>query len=259
MLTGPVARLAAYIWRTLRTGVGFGVFGVGALVLAVVFPFLAWLPGDRERRAQRVVHWMFRLWVWFATVLGLLRVRWHGRERLRGSSPCVVVANHPTLIDIVLLIACMPQADCVVKSAAWKNPFLRWVLRAAGYVRNDGGSALIDDCVARVALGRWLVLFPEGTRSPSRRLGPLHRGAAHVALRAQAPLLPVVITCEPPTLMKGQKWYDVPDRTAQFTVQVSEPITATDVPSPASAALAARQLTGDIRARFEEKLQHVGA
>ena len=48
---------------------------------------------------------MFRLWVWFATVLGLLRVSWHGRERLRGPSPCVVVANHPTLIDIVLLIA----------------------------------------------------------------------------------------------------------------------------------------------------------
>ena len=80
-----------------------------------------------------------------------------------------------------------------------------------------------------------------------------------MALRAQAPLLPVVITCEPPTLMKGQKWYDVPSRTAQFTVQVSEPITATDVPAPASAALVARQLTGDLRARFEEKLQHVGA
>jgi len=259
MLTGPVARLAAYIWRTFRTGIGFGVFGLGALVIAAFFPLLAWLPGDRERRAQRVVHQTFRLWVWFATVLGLLRVRWHGRERLRGPSPCVVVANHPTLIDIVLLIACMPQADCVVKSAAWKNPFLRWVLRAAGYVRNDRGSALIDDCAARVAHGRWLVLFPEGTRSPLRRLGPFHRGAAHVALRAQAPLLPVVITCEPPTLMKGQKWYHVPNRTAQFTVQVGEPIAATELPSPAATALAARQLTGDIRTLFEERLQHAGA
>jgi hypothetical protein len=128
----------------------------------------------------------------------------------------------------------MPQADCVVKSAAWKNPALRWVLRAAGYVRNDGGSALVDDCVAR---GLWSLarVFPEGTRSPSRRLGP--RTAARRTWpcgrrRRCCPSrhLRAAHTDEGPEVVRRAQ------PTAQFTVQVSEPITATDVPAPASAA-----------------------
>lgn len=254
-------RRAAYLWRVFRTGLGFGVFGAGALIVALcVFPLVARLPGDRERRAQRLVHLTFRLWVWLSTGLGLLRVRWNGTERLREQPPCVVVANHPTLIDIVLLIACMPQADCVVKNAAWRNPFLRWVVTGAGYIRNDGGGTLIDTCASRVRRGRWLVLFPEGTRSPAQRLGPFHRGAAHVALRSGAPLLPVVITCDPPTLTKGQKWYDVPERAVQFTVQVGERIGPGEltVADPRE-GVAARRLTAEMRVLYEQKLLHVRA
>jgi 1-acyl-sn-glycerol-3-phosphate acyltransferase len=256
-----VAKRAAYLWRTLRTALGFGVFGLGALMVSLcVFPLLAWAPGDRERRAQHVVHRMFRLWVWFATTLGLIRVRWHGVERLREQPPCIVVANHPSLIDIVLLIACMPQADCVVKKAAWRNPFLRGVVTGAGYIRNEGGGTLIDTCAGYVRRGRWLVLFPEGTRSPAQRLGPLHRGAAHVALRSGVPLLPVVITCDPPALMRGQKWYDVPDRVIQFTVQVGEPIAPRDAGEQLSRdSVVARRLTAELRMYYEQGLPYACA
>jgi 1-acyl-sn-glycerol-3-phosphate acyltransferase len=256
-----VARQAAYLWRTLRTALGFGAFGAGALMVSLcVFPLLAWVPGDRERRAQQVVHRMFRLWVWFATILGLIRVRWQGVERLRGQPPCIVVANHPSLIDIVLLIACMPQADCVVKKAAWRNPVLGGAVRGAGYIRNEGGGALIDTCASYVRRGRWLVLFPEGTRSPAQRLGALHRGAAHVALRSGVPLLPVVITCDPPTLMKGQKWYHVPDRVIQFTVQVGEPIAPRDAGEQLSRdGVVARRLTAELQTCYEQGLHHACA
>jgi 1-acyl-sn-glycerol-3-phosphate acyltransferase len=249
-----------YLWRTVRTGLGFGIFGIGALVVALgIFPLVRWLPGDADRHAQWIVHLTFRSWIWFATGLGLLRVQWYNAERFRSALPCVVVANHPTLIDIVLLIALLPQADCVVKSAAWRNPFLRRVVAGAGYIRNDGGATLVETCAARVRQGRWLVLLPEGTRSPAHRLAPFHRGAAHVAVRSGAPLLPVVITCDPPTLMKGEKWYHVPDRTVQFTVQVGEPIWARQsMEVPVSEGLAARQLTAEIREVYERRLLHVG-
>ena len=114
---------------------GFGVFGAGALIIGLaVLPLVHAIPGDRERRVQRIIHQTFRLWVWFATALRLFRVQWNGVERLCAYPPCIVVANHPTLIDIVLLISRMPQADCVVKRAAWRNPFLRWIVRPAGYI-----------------------------------------------------------------------------------------------------------------------------
>jgi 1-acyl-sn-glycerol-3-phosphate acyltransferase len=237
--------------------VGFAVFGLGAIVVALgIFPLLRWVPGDPERRAQRLVHWAFRAWVRFVCSIGLLRVRWLGHERLPLRGPAVIAANHPTLIDVVLLIARLPQADCVVKSAAWHNPFLRWVVAGAGYIRNDEGAALVETCVARVRQGRCLVLFPEGTRSPARSVAPLRRGAAHVALRARVPLIPVTITCEPPTLLKGDPWYRVPDRIVDVTIEVGEPLWP-DV--SASESLAARLVTGEMRKVYEGRRVRAGA
>jgi len=257
---GQVAGQAAYVSRLIRTGLGFVVFGIGALVVALgIFPVIRQLPGDRDRHAQRIVHVMFRCWIRFATAIRLLRVTWVNTQRFRDAGPYVVIANHPTLIDVVLIIAHLRQADCVVKTATWRNPFLRRVASGAGYIRNEGGYFLIDTCVERLRQGRWVVLFPEGTRSPANGLAPFHRGAAHVALRSGAPLLPVVITCAPPTLMKGEPWYRVPNRAVQFSVEVGEPISVAASPDAIDSEVsAARELIAEVRELYERRLVHVG-
>src|SRR5260370_15527594 len=205
-------------WRVLRTGVAFFTFGVGAIVVAGVVWSLRLLPGwtsaRREVAVQRVVRAAFRLFAWWRPGLGLLRVSWTGADRLRGRAPRLIVANHPTLIDVVLLLAQLPQADCIVKTAARRNPFMRSIVTTAGYLANEHGDALVDACAERIARGRSVVLFPEGTRSP--RGGPrrFQRGAAHIALNSGCPIVPLAIPCRPPTLLKGQPWHDVPDRRA---------------------------------------------
>lgn len=248
----------ARAWRALRTGIAFSVFGVGALVVAGVgFPLL-WMVGGsrdaRERRAQYLVHLSFRLFSWFMRVLGLIRVASVGVERLRDRRAALVIANHPTLIDVILLIAAMPQADCVVKRAAWRNRFLRGVVSGAGYLPNTEGPELVEACVERLRAGRWLLLFPEGTRSPRGRLGPFRRGVAHIALQAGADIVPVVITCDPPTLMKGEPWYRVPSRTVQLALTVGERL-GPRAPGPVESAVrAAREWTAEIRCHYEARL-----
>ncbi len=248
-----------YWWRVFRAGLAFGVFGVGALVIGlVVVPILRLIPGPsraKEMRAQTLVHLGFRTFVWFMESLGLIRVSRICTDRLRRDGPYVVVANHPTLIDAVLLLACMPQADCVAKKAAWDNRFLRWAVRAAGYIPNDEGEALIDACAERLQEGRCLLLFPEGTRSPMGRLGRFRRGAARVALKSGCDVVPVVITCDPPTLVKGQKWHQVPDRRLCITLKVEEPIASRDYANGhETVAMGARRMTASIRALYEENL-----
>src|SRR6266403_662041 len=189
-------------WRVLRTGVAFFTFGVGAIVVAgIVWP-LRLRPGGtsarREVAVQRVVGAAFRLFAWWLTSLGLIRVSWIGADRLRDRAPRLVVANHPTLIDVVLLLAQLPQADCIVKTAARRNPFMRSIVTTAGYLANDDGDALVDACAERIARGRSVVLFPEGTRSPRGALRRFQRGAAHIALKSGCPIVPVVITCRSP-------------------------------------------------------------
>ena len=184
-----------------------------------------------------------------------MEVRGVGLERLSQGGPHLVVANHPTLADVVILLAHMPQADCIVGAEYARHPILRGAASAAGYIRNDGGVEVVEESVRRLRAGRSLLVFPEGTRSPRGGLQPFHRGAAHVALRAEWDLLPVLIDCQPPTLMKGQPWYEVPERTIRVTLRVEEPISAKPyAASERSAPIAARKLTAELREWFAKSM-----
>jgi 1-acyl-sn-glycerol-3-phosphate acyltransferase len=201
---------------------------------------------------QRAIHLSFRLFVGFMTGVGVITVAVRDGARLRGPGPRLVVANHPSLIDYVLLVSLMPQADCVAKKAIWSNPITRGVVRGAGYIPNDAGQPMVDECARRLRDRRTILIFPEGTRSPARGLGQFQRGAAHVAIQSGVPLLPVTVRCEPPGLMRGQKWYNVPERRMAFSIEVGEPIVAQT--HGQHRGIASRAITGELREHFAKRL-----
>jgi len=269
-----VRRRAARIWRAARTGLLFSLFGIGAVVVAGVWlPLLSLLDRGRgsDLRAQRVIHSLFSLFVWLGSVLHSWRVSYDGLERL-AAGPALIVANHPTLMDVVFLISLLPQADCVVKRAAWKNPALAGMVRAAGYIPNGGGVELVEECSARLQKGRTVVLFPEGSRSPERGLGHIQRGAAHIALQSGCGIIPVVIDCQPPALKKGDAWYALPIQRLEYRIAVGSKVYARDLIGASGAAetagtagtggteaslvLSARRLSRWFRDYFESRLQH---
>ena len=101
-----------------------------------------------------------------------------GGERLQRDG-LLVLANHPTLIDVVCLISLLPNADCVVKRAVACNPFMRGPVRAAGYISNDDGAGLVDDCVAAVHAGGTLVIFRRAPAACPAAAAPAARGRQH--------------------------------------------------------------------------------
>ncbi len=250
------AASAHRLWRIFGTGISFAVFGVAALGLTLlVFPLCSIASGGVDRghaRVQRVIHYAYRAFVKLMEGLGLIRTEWIGADALRTPGPHLIVANHPTLIDIVQLISRLPQADCVIGDDYARNPFLARAASQAGYITNADGAAVVDACAEKLRGGRTIILFPEGTRSSLLGLRKLRRGAAHIALRAGVPLLPVVISCEPRMLRKGQAWWDVPQRRSQYTITVLAPIEPQR--TGASDALLARRLTSTLRDRIGEGL-----
>lgn len=250
----PTGGLPLARWRRIAaTGFAFTCFGIGAVLLALlVFPLGrlgAATPEAADARVQRWIHLGFRGFRRLMEGLGLLHTRWIGLEALHTPGAKLVVANHPTLIDVVHLVAELPQADCIVNDARTRNPFLALAAREAGYLSNARGPELVAACAARLRAGRTVLLFPEGTRSPEKGLQPFHRGAAHVALAAGVPLVPVAIRCEPRTLMKGRPFWDVPERAAAYTLRVLEPIPAGSE-AGVSIAVAARRTTAELRRRL---------
>lgn len=245
-------------WRQLATGLCFAAFGIGSVLLGTLFfPLLRLLVRDRDgaaRLARRVIRRAFRGFIAAMRGAGVLTLEVHGIERLRGGGR-LILANHPTLIDVVLLMALVEQADCVVKGALGRNPFTRGTVRCAGFVFNDdGGEELLHECVRSVNAGNSLIIFPEGTRSSRTEPMRLLRGAARVAVHGDLDITPVRIRCTPATLAKGEKWYQVPTRRPHFRIDVDETIVVSPfIAQAANHALAARELNRHLTDHFSKE------
>ena len=249
----------SYYWRMCATGLSFAVFGAGGLVLRVaVFPLLnlmVWRPERRVVAARAVIRRAFRAYVDLMRILGVLRYEIRGLEKLQRGG-LLILANHPTLIDTVFLMAFVKNADCIVKGALWNNPFTRGPVRAAGYINNQGGAALVDDCIASLRRGNNLIVFPEGTRTGGDGVINMKRGAANIAVRGARDMTPVLIRCEPLTLGKGGKWWRVPERLVVFEITVLDDVKVLPfMDDGATDVMAARRLTDYLQLYFTGKYQ----
>ena len=244
--------------RIAGSGFLFSLFGIGAVLLAAALLPAARLHARPDRPADLIAQsWISRAFAFFLAVGRAIRI-WDfevsGFEHL-GDRGALIVANHPTLIDVVLLLARLPQCDCVVKREAWRNPALAGIVRAAGYVPNDDGATMVDACVERLRAGRSLLLFPEGSRSPATGFRRFERGAAHVAIRSGRPVLPVFIDCQPPSLKKGQPWYALPNALMRFRLCAGEPIDVRELIDEADpVAISARRVNAAFLRYFESEL-----
>jgi 1-acyl-sn-glycerol-3-phosphate acyltransferase len=250
-----------YYWRVAATGTSFAFFGIGGLMLSVLaFPPLRVFSREKRRQYARwIIHKSFKLFIWFMEKSGVMRLEVIGADKLRKCTNSLVIANHPTLIDVVALVSLIPDASCIVKQSLWKNPFLKGVVRAARYISNSEPDDLIKDCSRDLNEGNALIIFPEGTRSrPGERLRFL-RGTAHIALEIKAPILPVLISCNPSTLTKNEKWYQIPHRRFHLRIEALEPMSATQwVSQHDEQTIAVRKLTRALETFFIEKLENHG-
>ena len=245
-------------WRLFGTGLSFTVFGVGGLVLAlIVFPVISITSRGEEtrtRRARAMVSRSFRSFLWMMHGLGVFDfdVDPATREACKGDGGLIVVANHPTLIDVVQLLAEIPHGNCIVKEALWHNFFLGLVVRATNYIPNADSEQLLAECVEALDRGETLVIFPEATRTVPGQPMRLRRGAARVALAAKVPMQMIHITCEPSTLTKAERWFEIPERRPCLRMRVGDRLDiATFAKDGEKPSKAARRLNELMLSQFE--------
>jgi 1-acyl-sn-glycerol-3-phosphate acyltransferase len=150
----------------------------------------------------------------------------------------------------------LDRAQCVVKHQIWNNPFMRGVVKATNYIRNDDDpEKLIADCSRLLSEGNNLIIFPEGSRTVPGRPRHLQRGFVNIAVRSRSPVRLVTITCAPPMLRKGEKWYEIPSRRPQYTICAHELIDPRDFLGDDPPSVAVRRLTAHIGDRYGELLR----
>lgn len=246
-----------HLWRLLATGASFVLFGLGGLSLRlVVLPLLGLLPGDaitRRRRARAAISKAFHLHVQFMHRSGVLEYEFRGADRL-GRAGQMIIANHPSLIDVVFLIAHIRDANCIVKQSLWRNPCTRGPVGRARYVSNNGSPEMLEQAADALREGQTLIVFPEGTRTAPNQAPVFHRGAAAIALRGARVITPVFITVKPTTLTKAEPWYRIPERRVQVSLRVGRDIAPETFNADAPLPIASRRLNEHLHQLFLKEL-----
>ena len=152
-------------------------------------------------------------------------------------------------------MALVRHAQCIVKKELWSSFTLGGLVRGAGYIRNDlEPDQMMDACRASLAAGDSLVIFPEGTRSVPGEPLKFHRGFANIAIQLKAEMQLVVISCNPPTLVKGENWWTVPLHKPLFAVRVAEVVDAGIWANSDIRPIASRKLTRFLESYFMVQL-----
>lgn len=163
-------------------------------VAAVVF-IVAW-PFDRRRVA---VHMVSCVWGYMYVALNpLWRARFEGREKLPRKGAAVVVANHLSILDILVLYGFFRPFKWVAKGELFRVPFVGWNMVLNDYVRiwrgdRESVKRMMAHCREHLARGSAIIIFPEGTRSLDGRMLPFKDGAFRLASEAACPLIPIAI------------------------------------------------------------------
>jgi len=253
-------RAIRQLLRALFTGSSFLFFFSGGTTLAyVILPVVRWrTKGTEQEKAAACRQYVADSWLFFHDYMrfwGLLSYQsWHlGQPPPTG--PVVVIGNHPTLIDVTAVISAWPQLVCVASHRYFKSPLVGRLLSYCGYINSgDAGlfsaATVVTNSVEALKSGAQILIFPEGTRSPKNGMHPFRQGAFEMAARAGVPIQPVFISCDPPTLMRGQRWWEVPARMAKLVVTPLPPIPP---PHGDPAEMAAR-LSREYQARLEKFL-----
>jgi 1-acyl-sn-glycerol-3-phosphate acyltransferase len=230
---------------------------VGLSALAVVC--LSWsplalvlyraLPGPLGRwLGRQAIMRGFRLYVGVLRVCCACRFDLSALDALRDQGPMVIVANHPSLLDAVLITSRLPNAVCLMKASLMDNPLFGAGARMARYVRNDNLLGAVLSCRRELQRGAQIVIFPEGTRTlgyPGNPLNPLSPSAALIAVRARVPVQAVIIEFSSPYLGKGWPLWRKPSLPLTCRVRLGQRF---DAPHEA------RTLTTELEAHLRAEL-----
>jgi len=177
----------------------FWLFLVATSILLFPVALVIWAATVRFDKRLVLLHRFTCFWASLYTWLNpAWPVRVEGREKIRPGQPYVMVANHQSLLDILVLFRLFTHFKWVSKIENFSVPCIGWNMSLNRYIKlrrgdKDSVADMIRACVKSIDAGNSIMMFPEGTRSVDGKLREFKHGAFTIAKQTEAPLLPIVI------------------------------------------------------------------
>lgn len=223
-----------------------------ALVCLIWLPFAGLLEpllprlGFSSERVRRIgrgfIHRGARFYLGFLRLFCANRFDLAALDCLRDAPPRVLVANHPSLIDVLLIVSRLPNVVCVMKAGLMNNILFGPAARMAGYIRNDGPLEMVLQADEALARGAHVLIFPEGGRTAHFPLDTFGLSAALIARRAKVPIQSLLIGFSSPYLGKYWPLWRRPELPLYWSVHLG-----TGYPVPSDIKSCTRRMEADMR------------
>jgi len=246
-----VTHWVARAWRSLIFPLSYPIFVIGSAMMVAMIPIAVLRhrsKTERTRWLRAALHRGAQLWVGLNSQLGLLEVSVDDKRAAASSSgPMLVIANHPSLIDVLLITAALPNLCCVLKGALHYNPLFTLLIAHLDYLPNSDPERMLEEAQQRLSAGEHLLIFPEGTRTEPNKPLQFRMGAAEVAAKSGASVLPVTIHSNSRYLSKGYPWYRWPNDKLRYQLELGPTF------PPAAAASDSKKVRRSARRRLNDQ------
>lgn len=227
-------------------------FAIG-LFVSPLCALLVTLSGDSLPGAfgQALIRHLFRFWTICSIRLGVFDISFPEADELSQVRGVILAANHPTVMDAVILLATVPRSVCIMRASLINNPCLGGAARLARFVANDRGPTLIRQGMEKIHNRENLLIFPEGTRTVSEAVNPFKQGFALVATKSGAPIHTIFIERDGRYLGKGISFFAASPLPIRYRLHLGK------VFHP-QLEESAQELTSRMEEYFHDHLQNTG-
>jgi 1-acyl-sn-glycerol-3-phosphate acyltransferase len=186
------------------------VFGLGSLVvlclagLPIALVLLCLPQSIRVPLGRRLISSTLTIYLSLLRVFCCVRIDDSALDSVYADRPLIVIANHPSLLDAVILLSRLPHATCVMKASLRNHVLFGPMARLSGYISNKDPMLLVRQACDELQAGAHVLLFPEGTRTVTPPINPFSQTCAFISARSE-----VAIQClffEFSTTYLGKSW-----------------------------------------------------
>ena len=209
-------------FRSTMVFISFFVFGLGAALLNFfVFPFIK----NNKTLCSDIIHYTWKFFVYFMMILGLFKLDIKKLSKIKNK---VIVATHPSFIDIVILIAFIPRSTCFVKKELAHNPILKNLVNSIFITNEVELEELKSESKKMLDLGFNVIIFPSGIRHRRNEFPKIKKGASLIALNANKNIVPIRFFSNNDFMFINQPFYEVGEKRVTFEIEQMPEINVQD-------------------------------
>lgn len=237
--------------KIIRAFIPFFIFGLmcmlGNIIFIIFLVTMLYKTNFIKNISRDIVMVSWRLFLYLIRYF-----KWIDFEKMNVNKhleSCLIIANHPTLLDVVFLISFIRRSNCIVKKELKNNIFLYPAIKCSHYITNEFDEEFLDKCITVLKNKENLIIFPEGTRTVDKI--NVHKGVAYIGIHGAEKIIPYYINVSPKCLGKYDKWYNLPNN-IHYNIEILKEISIKDFENDKVSSLRVRHLHLHVKEIYEK-------